>query len=225
MKFNIRREGFRFILPLLVFSLAISMGALFYRALFLFLPALICWAALFFVAFFFRDPKRKTPSLPNQIISPADGKILKISEVFESQYLKQDVIKISIFMSVFDVHVNRAPIKGKIEYFHYHPGKFFSAFKEKASLANEQISLGIVAPGSNADSGNYRLMIKLIAGLIARRIVTWKGLESQVNRGERIGMIKFGSRVEIFLPEKVKISIREGDRVKAGETVVGWIEQ
>ena len=140
----------------------------------------------------------------------------------EDVFLKQECIRISIFMNIFSVHVNRAPISGNITYYHYNPGKFISAFKEKASLDNEQVVIGI--RGEMEGKGEVKILTKLIAGLIARRIVLWKQKGDSVIKGERMSMIKFGSRVDLYLPLEVTLQIKEGEWVKAGETIIGFIK-
>ena len=134
----------------------------------------------------------------------------------ETEFLKSESIKVSIFMNVFNVHVNRAPISGRIEYYHYNPGKFISAFKDKASLDNEQVSIGI-----HWEEDGKKVLLKLIAGLIARRIVLWKRVGDELRKGERISIIKFGSRVELYLPLNVELKVNKGDWVRAGETIIG----
>ena len=127
----------------------------------------------------------------------------------EMTFVKGHSTRVSIFMNIFDVHVNRAPLAGTVRYYHYNPGKYISAFKEKASLDNEQVALGIC--GQNGDK-ELNVLVKLIAGLIARRIVVWKGVSSEVSQGERISLIKFGSRVDVYVPPSVEIKVRVGDR-------------
>jgi phosphatidylserine decarboxylase len=166
-----------------------------------------------FLGMFFRDPERNTQSSPEEIISPADGKIIKIDQVFESEHLKSNATRVSIFMSIFNVHVNRSPVSGKIEFIKDYPGNYFSAFKDKASLSNEQTHFGI----SGKDD---KVFLKLIAGLIARRIVVWKNKGQYIKAGEKIGMIRFGSRAEVYLMENYILQIKKGDKVKAGITVI-----
>jgi len=127
-------------------------------------------------------------------------------------------------MSLFDVHVNRAPVKGVIDCVNYNPGIYMPAFREKASLDNEQMSIGIAVSQQEGGQKELRIMLKLIAGYIARRIVFWKNLHDKIKQGERIGMIKFGSRVEVYLPSEVELSVGKGDKVKAGKTVIAKIK-
>ncbi len=178
--------------------------------------AIITGIFSFFNLYFFRDPERLIPENPDAILSPADGKIIQITEVKESEFFRSKVTRVSIFMSVFNVHVNRVPISGRIEHFAYHKGKFISAFKEKASLDNEQTVIGI------KDEQGRRVLFKQIAGIIARRIVCDLREGRKVKRGERMGMIRYGSRVDIFfLPEKVQLKVKIGDKVKGGESIIG----
>ena len=169
--------------------------------------------SLFFV-FFFRDPERKIPSGENLIISSADGKVILIKPFENLDFVGEKGTLVSVFMSVFDVHVNRAPVSGKIKYFKYNPGRFHPAFKDKASLENEQTELGL-------ENEHGKIILKQIAGIIARRIVCKVKPGDSVKAGQRFGMIKFGSRVDLFLPENVEIKVELNQKVKAGETIIG----
>jgi phosphatidylserine decarboxylase len=181
-------------------------------------PVAVPFAALaLFSAWFFRNPRRTAPQKEGLAISPADGKIIEIREVHEDRYLRDKAVKISIFMNVFDVHVNRIPEAGRISKIDYHPGKFFSANLDKASVENERNTILM-----ETDSGKKILVVQ-IAGLIARRIMYWVREWEKVSRGERFGLIRFGSRVEIFLPVGSRIEVKVGDRVKSGESVLGMI--
>jgi phosphatidylserine decarboxylase len=166
-----------------------------------------------FCAFFFRDPERVTPDGPNLVISPADGKIVRIQEPPDGP-LGAGSTQVSIFLSIFDVHVNRTPISGRIESVHYHEGAFLPAFDDKASLRNEQNSIVV-------RDGDRRIAFKQIAGLIARRIVFRKQVNDPVVRGERVGLIKFGSRVDVFFPPGSRLRVKRGDRVQAGASILG----
>lgn len=169
--------------------------------------------SLFFV-FFFRDPERKAPSGENLILSSADGKVILIKPFENQDFVGKKGTRVSVFMSVFDVHVNRAPVSGKIKYFKYNPGKFHPAFKDKASSENEQTELGL-------ENERGKIILKQIAGIIARRIVCKVKPGDLVKAGQRFGMIKFGSRVDLFLPENVEIKVELNQKVKAGETIIG----
>ena len=164
---------------------------------------------------FFRDPARDGPRGDTVVIAPADGKIVGVVETDEPMYLKTRALRVSIFMSVFDVHVNRYPVSGTIELAHYNPGKFLHAAKEKASLDNEQASVGL-------RGRRGPVLVRQIAGSIARRIVTDGRVGDAVAQGARLGMIRFGSRVDVFLPVSAapKVRVQPGDRVAAGTTVL-----
>ncbi|MDD5492336.1 MAG: phosphatidylserine decarboxylase family protein [bacterium] len=170
-----------------------------------------------FLVYFFRDPNRYTEANDKVIYSPADGEVIEIKEVTEDKFLKATAMVIKIFMTPLDVHVQRAPIKGRIEYLEYKKGKFMPANLDKASEENEQNLIGI---GNNS----VKVLIKQIAGLIARRIVWWINMQQGVSQGERIGMIKLGSQVDIYVPMNIDIKVKIKDKVKAGLTVLGEIK-
>jgi phosphatidylserine decarboxylase len=203
----IAAEGWPFIIPLtIVTGLLFAFG---WRN-----TALASLVLTLFVLFFFRDPERTIPEGKGIVVSPADGKVIVIKDVYEPVYLKQDVKQISIFLSVFNVHVNRAPIGGSIEVVKYNPGKFHVASVDKASLENEQTSMVIA-------SGKDKILVKQIAGLIARRIVCYARPGDTIKTGERYGLIRFGSRVDIFLPKTAEIKVKLGDRVSGAQDVIG----
>jgi phosphatidylserine decarboxylase len=177
--------------------------------------AVLAGAAAAFTLWFFRNPQRTVPENPRAIVSPADGKVLSVERVFESRVLKEDVQRISIFMGLTDVHVNRIPCDGRIVGRYYYPGKFVSAFKEKASLDNEQQALVVETPAGR------RVMFVQIAGLVARRIVTWVREGDAVERGRRYGLIRFGSRMDVYLPLSVNVTVRAGERVSGASSVLG----
>lgn len=162
---------------------------------------------------FFRDPERVTPKDENLIISPADGKIIVIKEVEENNYLHSRGKQISIFMSPLNVHVNRIPISGEVEYLKYHEGKFIKAFDDKASQENERMEIGI-------KSNFGKVFFTQVAGFVARRIVTDLNIGDSVIVGNRFGMIKFGSRVDIIAPDNFIVKAKVGDNVTAGETIL-----
>lgn len=171
---------------------------------------------LLFVAFFFRNPPRNIPTEPGLIVSPADGVVLNIEQVFEGDYLKTEAQKVSIFLSIFNVHINRSPMDGKVEYLNYQSGRYLPAYRTEAACQNEQNRLGL-------RNDSCRVLVNQIAGLIARRIVCWPRLGDELKRGERFGLIKFGSCTELYLPPGVKLEVKKGDRVKGGETIIGRI--
>jgi len=203
-------EGWPFILPLAAVTVLC----------FLFGWKQIGYVALalsLFVLFFFRDPERTIPEGKGVIVSPADGKVIVIKDIYEPDYLKQDVKQISIFLSVFNVHVNRTPIGGTIETVKYNPGKFLVASVDKASLDNEQTGM-VISDGQN------KVLVKQIAGLIARRIVCYAKTGDTVKAGERYGLIRFGSRVDLFLPKNTDLMVKVGDRIKGARDVIGVIK-
>jgi len=207
------KDGWPFVLPfaalaLLSFIAAFKSG----RPGLWFLSFLLLFLALFF-AYFFRDPERQIPSDENLILSPADGKIVAIETASEPLFLKSQAQKISIFLSPLDVHINRIPVSGKVDYFSYLPGKFLAAYKDKASTDNEQTAIGISSP-------NGKILFKQIAGILARRIVCRLKPGQDVHAGEKFGMIRFGSRVDIFLPEGLELKVQKGDKVTGGETIM-----
>ncbi|MDI6784892.1 MAG: phosphatidylserine decarboxylase family protein [bacterium] len=173
-------------------------------------------AILGFILFFFRDPPRIVPPLEQSIVSAADGTVVDITEVYEAQFLHQPVKRVSIFLSIFDVHVNRSPVKGEVKLIQYQPGRFKNALSRKSSQYNEHNLVGI-------ENGKSQVLVKQIAGFIARRIVCHCDVGDQVAAGERIGLIKFGSRVEIFLPLAAQLQVKLKDKVKAGETIIALL--
>jgi phosphatidylserine decarboxylase len=163
---------------------------------------------------FFRDPERSPPQQEGLIVAPADGKVVSIAAVQPDSQFKDATTRLSIFLSPFDVHINRTPVEGSIEQIHYQPGKFFAAYRSEASRENEQNALGIV------DSKGRKVGVVQVAGVLARRIVCRVKQGDRLNRGERFGLIMFGSRTDLYLPHGCRVSVSEGDRVKGGETVV-----
>ncbi len=203
-------EGWPFIIPLaLVTALLFALG---WKN-----TGVVALVLALFVLFFFRDPERAVPEEKGVVVSPADGKVIVIKDVFEPDYLKQDVKQISIFLSVFNVHVNRSPIAGTVEAVKYNPGKFHVASADKASLDNEQTAMVIA-------NGKDRILVKQIAGLIARRIVCYAKPGDRIGAGERYGLIRFGSRVDLFLPKTAELKVRVGDRVKGCRDVIGVLK-
>jgi phosphatidylserine decarboxylase len=170
-----------------------------------------------FVTYFFRNPKRSVLTDDNKIICPADGKIVVIEEIMVDEYFKDKRLQVSIFMSPTNVHVNRTPISGEVKYSAYHPGKYLVAWHPKSSELNERTSIVI-------DNGNFDIMMRQIAGKLARRIVNYLEEGHEVEQGEQFGFIKFGSRVDLFLPLNTKINVKLGQKVKGGVTVIGELE-
>ncbi len=203
-------EGWPFIIPL-----AIITGLLF--AFGWKNTAIVSLVLTLFVLFFFRDPERTIPEGKGVVVSPADGKVIVIKDVFEPTYLKRDVKQISIFLSVFNVHVNRSPIEGTVEEVKYNPGKFLAAWDDKASLDNEQTAMVI-------NTGAQKVLVKQIAGLIARRIVCYAKPGDAIKTGERYGLIRFGSRVDLFLPKDADLKVKVGDRIKGARDIIAVLK-
>ncbi len=197
------RDAFLFLTPLLAATItALWLG---WTAI-----AIVLLGLVAFVAFFFRDPERPISPDPSIIVSPADGRVVRIEN-------EGDVNRISIFLSIFNVHINRSPVAGEVIDVRYQKGRFRAAFNHLASVENEKNTLTIEGDGA-------RVVCSQIAGLIARRIVCWKSSGNRVKKGERIGLIRFGSRVDLTLPEHVEIAVRIGDRVKGGSSTIGTIK-
>ena len=211
---NFAREGLAFIIIAALIAVGAYAAALNRRSWPLWLVAFLLTLIALWVAYFFRDPERTGERGRQLVIAPADGKVIQIADVEEPAFIHGRARRVSIFMNVFNVHVNRYPVSGTVEYVHYNPGKFFNAAADKASLENEQSSIGIVA-----ESG-HKLLVRQIAGLIARRIVTYSKMGQRVTQGERLGIIRFGSRVDVFLPMDATIRVQVGQLTYAGVTVL-----
>jgi len=197
------KEGYFFGLPLL------ALGGLGFLLHWYFTAAVLVFLALF-VFSFFRDPDRVIPAEPEAIVSPADGRVVVVTDEENAGRPGQ---RVSIFLAIWNVHVNRAPASGTIAKMDYRPGKFLAAMRERASFENEQNVFTLAT-----ESGE--MVFKQIAGLIARRVVSWKKAGEQVMRGERIGLVRFGSRVDVWLPKGAEILVRVGENVKGGASVI-----
>lgn len=171
---------------------------------------------LAFVIFFFRNPHREVPKGDNLVVSPADGRIMSISEIDEPTFLNSKAIKVTIFLSIFNVHINRSPIEGVVKHTEYRPGLFLPAYKSHVSEVNERNTIGIEGNG-------IKVLVHQITGLIARRIVCWVKSGDNLERGARFGLIKFGSCTEVIVPVNVEIKVKPGDKVKGAKTVIGVI--
>ena len=206
----IAQEGY----PFIIFSLIITVFVAFLG---------ICWLLIlsalisFFTIWFFRNPERYFLEGENVVISPADGKVIKVEDIEMNSTISGKFKKVSIFMNVFSVHVNRAPYSGKIEAINYHEGKFVSANLDKASSDNERNAIQIRTENGSA------IWAVQIAGLIARRIVCWVKVGDTVKKGERFGLIRFGSRVDVYLPQDSRIAVKIGQKVRAGESPLGYL--
>jgi phosphatidylserine decarboxylase len=196
------KDAFVFLIPLLVLTLGAFALGMPVTAIFLLLLSA-------FVAFFFRNPRRTIPEDPRVIVSPADGRIVRVERV-------GNVTKLSIFLSIFNVHVNRSPISGRIEAMDYKPGRFRAAFNHAASVENERNIIML-------SQGSLKLVFTQIAGVIARRIVCWKRVGDSVEKGELVGLIRFGSRVDVLFPAGTEVTVQIGDRVRGGSSPIGVI--
>ncbi len=211
-RWPIAREGFPFLVPSAILTV-------FFGWMNWFIPTILGTLFTLFTAYFFRNPKRKIPILRNIIVSPADGRIIHVGECEEARFLKQRALKISIFMSPFDVHINRAPEAGKVLQVSYHRGRFLVASRDKASLLNEQNALLIET------ESRRKILLVQIAGFVARRIVCYPKSGDLLNRGEIFGMIRFGSRVDLYLPTMIRPIVRIGQHVKGGESIIGYHDE
>ena len=198
------RDAYRFLVPLAALALLSFVFKLT-------IIGLLMSALFVFVAFFFRNPQRSIPADPQAIVSPADGKVVRLERV-------GNVTRMSIFLSLFDVHVNRSPIAGRIEAIDYRPGKFMVAFNDKASTDNERNIIMV-------NDGRITIVFTQIAGIVARRIVCWKKAGDVVGKGELVGLIRFGSRVDVLFPAGTEATVSVGDRVKGGSTRIGLIKE
>lgn len=212
---GINKAGFNSIKVFLLLSIAGYMLS-YWQAIFGQISIIFIFITLFLV-YFFRDPNRQTEENDNFIYSPADGEVIEIKEVSEDKFIKAQAMVIKIFMTPLDVHVQRAPIKGRIGYLEYKKGKFMPANLDKASEENEQNLIGI-------ESNRVRVLVKQIAGILARRIVWWVNMQQGISQGERIGMIKLGSQVDIYVPMNIDIKVKVKEKVKAGLTILGEIK-
>ena len=206
-KIEIVKDGYRIILGFLIITLAVFY---FWGIDAAIVPALL---SCFFI-YFFRNPNRPLPTDDSILYSPADGTVMNIEEFFDDEYLNEEAKKVTIFLSVFNVHVNRAPMSGEIKYQRYTCGGYLPAYKDSASFVNERHAIGL-------DNGKNRILVIQIAGLLARRIVSWVTLGRNIKQGECYGMIKFGSSTELVMPKTVEVLVKKGDKVKGGLTIIG----
>ncbi|OGP60274.1 MAG: phosphatidylserine decarboxylase [Deltaproteobacteria bacterium RBG_13_49_15] len=211
MRFQVAKAGF----PLIVLSALASVLFGMIGSTWLMITSV---AGTAFIIFFFRDPRRIVPDGPGFVVAPADGRVISLETVNETPLFSGTCRKISIFMSVFNVHVNRIPCNGKVAGIRYSPGKFFPASKNNASDQNENNALSIETPNQK------KVCVVQVAGLIARRIICYVKKEENVLKGKRFGIICFGSRVDTYLPEDSEILVKKGDRVRAGVSIIGHIK-
>ncbi len=205
----IAKEGLPFLIPMVVLTVVLGVVG---WTVWMFLGILVS----LFIAYFFRNPRREIPDLQNIILSPADGRIVHVGECQENRFLKEKALKVSIFMSLFDVHLNRAPISGKVLERNYLPGRFLVANVEKSSLLNEQNAMILET------EDRFKILLIQIAGFVARRIVCYAKTGDLLRKGEIFGLIRFGSRVDLYLPTEVKPIVRVGQHVKGGESIIGY---
>jgi phosphatidylserine decarboxylase len=213
---NFAREGLAFIVIAALVAATTYAAALTRRSWPLWLLAFALTLVALWVAYFFRDPERTGERGAQLVIAPADGKVVMITDVDEPTFLHGRASRVSIFMNVFSVHVNRYPVTGTIRYVHRNPGKFLNAASEQSSMENEQTSVGL-------EAGGQRILVRQIAGLIARRIHTYSREGERVEQGERMGIIRFGSRVDVFVPPGSVVKVKVGDLTVAGTTVVAQL--
>jgi phosphatidylserine decarboxylase len=212
---NFAREGLHLIALAFLIAAGAFAAALMKRSWPLWLIAFGLMLIALWVAYFFRDPERSGDRGTAVVTSPADGKVVQIVEVDEPSFMGGRAMRVSIFMNIFSVHVNRYPVSGVVRLAKHAPGKFLNAAVEQASLENEQTSVGIEAAGVG-----QRVMVRQIAGLIARRIVNYAKEGDRVNQGDRMGLIRFGSRVDVFLPVGTRVKVKIGDITFAGQTAI-----
>jgi len=212
------REGLVFIGIAAVVTVGTYAAALGRRSWPLWILAFLFTLITLWVAYFFRDPERVGERGPDMLIAPADGRVVLITEVDEPAFIHGRAKRVSIFMNVFNVHVNRYPASGTVRFVHYNPGRFLNAATEKSSLENEQMSVGL-------EHNGVRILVRQIAGLIARRIVTYSREGEQVEQGERMGIIRFGSRVDLFMPPDAEVLVKDGQTTVAGTTVVARLRR
>ncbi|HFC00553.1 MAG TPA: phosphatidylserine decarboxylase family protein [Phaeodactylibacter sp.] len=214
MTVKIHKEGYKILAGLAVFLLAINFGVFWFFPNALMIVGIITAVLFLLVLQFFRNPNRKLILTDNNIIyAPADGKIVTIEEVVENEYFNAKRLQVSIFMSPVNVHVNRNPVSGTINYFRYHPGKYLVAWHPKSSTENERTTTVI-------QKGDDEILLRQIAGFLAKRIVNYVDVGDEVEQGTDMGFIKFGSRVDLYLPLDTKLEVKIGQKVKGNKTIL-----
>lgn len=211
------KEGRRTVFSLLLLGIIFSIFSIIKPYWFLIIPAIIFWLFSGFVTYFYRDPERKIPQEKNAILAPADGKVVSIEDVQENDFLHDTVTRISIFMSPLNVHINRIPVSGQVDYVRYKPGKFLAAYRPEASAENEQAAVGIT-------NGTFKILFTQISGVLARRIICNVKEGDQVQQGHRYGMIQLGSRVDVYLAKNVEVKVGINQRVQGGLSILGVIQ-
>lgn len=212
------KEGYSTIFVVFLFSILVAIAVSFGPAWlgYIFYPLLIILCGL--IIYFFRDPERNPPSDDNLVISPADGRVVLIQETEEHEYMGGPATQISIFLSPLDVHVNRVPVSGDLEYVKYYPGKYLMAWEDHASEMNERAHFGV------KHTSGLKILFKQITGFMARRIVYHLKEGEQIKAGQRFGIMKFGSRMDVLLPKHIEVKVKKGDRTVAGESILAIIE-
>lgn len=213
---RIHKEGYKLI-PIMAALISVLYALLYWLVPFFIVQMILAIVGIVFfilVVRFFRDPEIVTPEKEGVVYAPAEGKVVVIEKTYEGEYLKEDRVQVSIFMSPLNVHVNRSPIKGVIDYFKYHPGKFLVAWHPKSSTDNERTTISFTA------ANQVKILMRQIAGAVARRIAFYPKVGDPVDQGTSVGFIRFGSRVDLFLPLDADIKVKIGDLTKGGETEV-----
>ena len=213
---RIHREGYSFLSVLLIFLLGINIAGQFFSITGFYLNIILLVSVFIFLFFlqFFRNPKIKKTIDNSKVISPANGKVVNIEEVYEDEYFGEKKLLISIFMSPFDVHINRYPISGTVKYYQHHKGKYLVAWHPKSSILNERTTTVI-------ENKKITLLVRQIAGTVARRIVNYTKVKDKVKQSEELGFIKFGSRADIYLPLNFNVVVKKGDKAVGGVTEIG----
>ena len=206
-RFSVVKDGYPHIIIFIIIAFIV---AYIFNPIYAVIPGVLA----IYLAYFFRNPKRITLPDDSLLYSPADGKVMAVEDFHDDEYLDEDAVKVTIFLSVFNVHVNRSPIRGQIKYQRYTCGGFVPAYKKAASFENERHAIGL-------ENERSRILVIQIAGLLARRIVSWTTLGHNLEQGQCYGMIKFGSSTELVMPKSVAILVKKGDKVKGGITVIG----
>jgi len=218
MRWPFAREGLPFILSTAIPALVLLDAAITFGGAVLWGSAGIISALAIGVLMFFRDPERQGPKGGDLVVSPADGKVIDITVAHEPSYVNGEALRVSIFLSLFDVHINRYPVSGDVKHRSYDPGRFEPAWRRSASDSNERASTGI-------DAAGRPILVNQIAGLAAKRIVTYAQVGDQVEQGDRMGLIRFGSRVDIYMPRDATPSVNIGDRAIGGVTVLAHLAE
>ena len=216
----IHKEGYKIIITVFFILLAINVALAFIceSCLITIISASLALVFFIFTICFFRSPKRESFLHEKSVLSPADGKIVVIEETEEPEILKGKCIQVSIFMSVFNVHINWFPINGKVLYFKHHKGRFMSAYLPKSSTENERTTTHIITENGTP------IVVRQVAGAVARRIVSYAEANTKAEQGKQMGFIKFGSRVDLYLPLDTRIEVKVGQEVRGKQTIIGWLK-